>query len=172
MNKLQQNNQLNLSEAPRVEKIRFCGTSQNCTLMIRSQNSLYSYWKISKLKRSMVEHHLNSDWNSFQLSLRLYEVTDVNFNGHNADHYFEYQLSKDCQEWFFYDLTSNRRYCVDIGVVTNNNYFFPIIRSNTIKTPRGNETNVSSKLGFHEEKKNKEPEWVEAFSSYSYYEKT
>ncbi|RXI99446.1 DUF4912 domain-containing protein [Anaerobacillus alkaliphilus] len=149
--------------------------SSQCTLMVRSPYSLFCYWEISDKKRHMVKHHLNDEWGSFDLQLRLYDVTKINFNGHNAHCFQDYLLPRESQQWFFYDLNPNRTYCVDIGVITREKrYFFPFIRSNTMATPHLNDDqrglSTSADLQWKEGIR-KEPDWLEGFSSYSYYEK-
>jgi uncharacterized protein len=145
-----------------------------CVLMVQSTNTLFGYWELSSQKKNAVGHHLNEDWFSLQKKLRLYDITAIFFNGHNAHRYLEYSLPENCKQWFFYHLTPNRTYCVDIGVITKDGSFFPLLRSNPIDTPRSTlfETGLYTKVVSNwKDGKSSEPEWLEGFSSYSYYEK-
>lgn len=145
-----------------------------CTLMVQSPWSLFCYWELSTMKKNALAHHLNDEWCLFEKKIRLYDITAIFFNGHNAHRYQEFSLHEGCKQWFFYHLIPNRTYCVDIGVVTKEGSFFPLLRSNPIDTPRATpfETGLFSEavLKWKEGKRN-EPEWLEGFSSYSYYEK-
>ncbi|WNF37761.1 DUF4912 domain-containing protein [Bacillaceae bacterium IKA-2] len=145
-----------------------------CVLMVQSPKTLFCYWSLSDLKRSMVIHHLNGDWISFQKKLRVYDITALFFDGHNAHRYQDYYLPELCNQWFFSHLTPNRTYCVDVGVETKEGNFFSILRSNPIDTPRASaqETGLfANSVANWKQGKTETPEWLEGFSSYSYYQK-
>lgn len=145
-----------------------------CVLMVQSPSTLYCYWELSKKKRNIIEHQLNNQWCNIEKKLRIYDITGKYFNGHNANRYFDYHVPEICDQWFFYDLSPNTTFCVDLGVTTNEGSFLSVVRSNAIDTPRYSKEQV----GMHHESVSKwrdgqlpEPEWLESFSSYSYYQK-
>lgn len=146
----------------------------HAVLMVQSPTTLFCYWELSEKKRHIIEHQLNQQWSNLEKKIRIYDITAKHFNGHNANRYYDYRIPDVCQQWFFYDLSPNTTFCVDIGVTTNQGNFLSIIRSNAIDTPRLSRDQV----GIHSDSVNKwkeghsnEPEWLEGFSSYSYYEK-
>ncbi len=145
-----------------------------CILMVQSPEILYCYWELSVRKKDLLQHHLNGKWNKFHKKLRLYDITDIYFNGHNAHKYADYLICEQCNEYFLKNLHSNRTYCVDIGVETKDGSFFSLLRSNPIDTPRSTQSEVGhmiNSVSNWKEGQYKEPEWLEGFSSYTYYEK-
>ncbi|OIJ16737.1 hypothetical protein BKP37_05795 [Anaerobacillus alkalilacustris] len=145
-----------------------------CVLMVQSPCALFCYWDISKRKKKMIEHHLNGEWSSFEKKLRIYDITAIFFNGHNAHRYQDFSFNEASNQCFFDNLLPNRTYCVDVGVVTRESSFFSLLRSNPVDTPRSSqfETGLFTKaVSNWKEGKRDNPEWLEGFSSYSYYEK-
>lgn len=145
-----------------------------CVLMVQSPRTLFCYWSISEIKRSMIMHHLNEEWVTFQKKLRVYDITALFFDGHNGHRYQDYYLSEQCNQWFLSHLTPNRTYCVDVGVETKEGNFFSVLRSNPIDTPRASEQEAglfTNAVANWKQGKTKNPEWLEGFSSYSYYQK-
>lgn len=148
--------------------------SNKCVLMAQSPGTLFCYWEVSSQKINATLHHLNEDWCSLEKKIRIYDITAIFFRGDNAHRYQEFSLPVSYTEWFFYHLIPNRTYCVDIGVVTEDGNFFPLLRSNPIDTPRATpfETGLyTNEVSKWKEGRCNKPEWLEGYSSYSYYEK-
>ncbi|MCT8139726.1 DUF4912 domain-containing protein [Anaerobacillus sp. CMMVII] len=155
------------------EDLPFSGWTQSnqCGLMVQSPHSLFCYWEFSNGKKRSVQLHLNQEWSTLEKKIRLFDITSMTFNGHNAHQFQEYTLPEECRQWFFYHVNPNRTYCVDIGVIVKNGGFFSILRSNSIGTPRAPQNDiVEGELNWVEARSDK-PKWIEGFSSYSYYEK-
>lgn len=149
-------------------------TIDECVLMVQSPTTLFCYWSLSDLKRSMVIHHLNREWVTLKKRLRVYDITALFFDGHNAHQYQDYDLPELCNQWFLSHLTPNRTYCVDVGIETKEGFFFSILRSNPIDTPRASEHETglfTNAVANWKQGKIETPEWLEGFSSYSYYQK-
>lgn len=142
-----------------------------CVLMVQSPFVLFCYWEFSNGKKELVEHHLNGQWSLFVKKITVYDITGISFNGHNAHVYQQFVLPNNCKRWFFYGLTPNRTYCVDIGVMTCENTFFSVARTNSVQTPRVTYDNgVCKSTSSWIKNKTSNPEWEKGFSSYSYYE--
>ncbi|OIJ16100.1 hypothetical protein BKP35_03720 [Anaerobacillus arseniciselenatis] len=145
-----------------------------CVLMTQSPYILYCYWEISNRKKILLEQHLNGKWNNLQKVLRLYDITAIHFNGHNAHRYVDYPLFEHCLEYFLKEVTPHRTYCVDVGVETKSGVFFSIVRSNSAATPKSLQAEVASENHSYSkwiEGQQKAPQWLEGYSSYTYYEK-
>ncbi|MCD8502234.1 MAG: DUF4912 domain-containing protein [Bacillaceae bacterium] len=171
---VENNNKRKACESVAREQDSINASIDQCVLMAQSPNTLYCYWELSETKRTMIEHQLNTPWSNIDKKLRIYDITGKYFNGHNANRYFDYSLPEICDQWFLYDLSPNTTFCVDIGVITKEGSFLSLVRSNAIDTPRF----TSEANGLHCESVMKwksgqlsEPEWLEGFSSYSYYQK-
>jgi hypothetical protein len=98
---------------------------------------IFSYWEIRRDREEEVVRRIESSGDSVQKSiLRVYDVTDVNFNGANAHAYFDIDLKGLANTWYINVNQPDRSWVVEIGVVTNKGGFHVLARSNVIKTPR------------------------------------
>lgn len=140
--------------------------------MVHSPTAIFAYWSLSDSKRHMVEHHFRTPWQSLPKRLKVYDVTDIEFHGHNSHRSFEIELPEMTNNWFIRGLEPNRSYCVDLGTKTFDGSFFTILRSNTIETPRIEADSLQAEKVLNWKSGNvAEPEWLENFCSYSYYQK-
>lgn len=73
--------------------------------------------------------------NSARPTLRVYDVTMIDFNGNNANAYFDVELPDDIGEWFIGGLNPNASYIVDIGLKTTDGQFLTVARSTSVKMP-------------------------------------
>lgn len=137
----------------------------------QSPHCLYAYWDIQSTTQHMTSHHMSKPWPELTKKLRVYDVSDLHFNGQNSHRFFDIHLPEMTNDWFIRDLQENRTYIVDIGVSSERCDFFTIVRSTPVETPR-----TSNSSGRHEEPVKKwqsgdqpSPEWCEQFSTYSVY---
>ena len=105
-------------------------------LMPKNPQWLFSYWemsqdKINELKGTYGEERVN--W--AKPTLRVYDVTMIDFNGNNANSYFDIELPEDIGEWFIGGLNPNACYLVDIGLKTTDGVFLTVARSKSVKMP-------------------------------------
>lgn len=144
----------------------------NVCLMPRTSDSLYAYWSFTESIKQMAEHHFRTKWEELPSVLKIYDVTDIEFFGHNAHRTFEVELPPMTNNWFLQSLEPGRTFIVDIGTRTFDGSFFTLLRSNPA------ETSPDPYNSIHDEKIERwkhqdvnEPEWLENFSTYSYYQK-
>lgn len=104
--------------------------------MVLGAHSLYAYWEISDRRRWLVSQHFQADYQVMTSILRLYDVTDLIFNGDNAHASWDMQAQPETNNWYFHQLSANRSYMVDIGTYTWERAFIPLLRSNCAVTPR------------------------------------
>lgn len=142
--------------------------------MARNPTSIYLYWELSTTKVKFLETNFQTSYSSMSKYLKIYHITSILFNGHNAHQEFEISVPEMTNNWFVRDLEPNQTYIADYGVKTEQGNFFTILRSNPIDTPR-NDTKQAGLFteSVHEWKKGQStsPAWLESFSTYSYYEK-
>ncbi|MCM3716818.1 DUF4912 domain-containing protein [Fictibacillus phosphorivorans] len=141
-------------------------------LMPHTPESLYVYWSFSESIKNMAEHHFRTKWEDLPGVLKVYDVTDIIFYGHNAHRTFEIDLPPMTNNWFLNSLEPDRTYIVDIGTRTFDGSFFTLLRSNPAETGSA-ETNSSydEKIERWKHQDITQPEWLENFSTYSYYQK-
>ncbi|MFC0558095.1 DUF4912 domain-containing protein [Halalkalibacter alkalisediminis] len=143
------------------------------TLLPQSPTVLHVFWEISESLRQMTEHQCRLPWHELRKQLRVYDCTMIEFNGHNAHKFFDIVIPEMTNNWTIHNLEPNRTYMVDFGVVTRQQTFLSLLRSNAIDTPRSTDSEKGLHVNaVHEWKHGQttEPKWLEHFSTYSYYE--
>jgi uncharacterized protein len=106
-------------------------------LLARDPWWVYSYWEIRHDKEQDTVRKINEAGDSPDRSvLRVYDVTDVNFNGNNAHSFFDIVLTGLANTWYINVGTPDRAWIVDIGIVSKKGNFYMLARSNSVKTPR------------------------------------
>lgn len=97
----------------------------------------YAYWEVShsavnQLKNKIGENNLNcSRW-----ILRVYDITDIDFNGTNSHKYFDITINTYADNWYVNACEYNRVWVVDIGIVTPDGEFIAVARSNVLGLPK------------------------------------
>ncbi|WP_237563615.1 DUF4912 domain-containing protein [Halalkalibacter okhensis] len=143
------------------------------TLLPQSPSSIYSFWEISSSLKQTIEHQTRLPWHELTKKLRIYDCTLIEFNGHNAHRFFDISLPEMTNNWVVRGLDPNRTFIFDLGIQTRQGSFLSFLRSNAVDTPR----NEKATQGLHIDAVNQwktgtqdEPQWLEHFSTYSYYE--
>jgi len=105
-------------------------------IMARDPWWIFSYWEIRKDREEDAVRKVESSGEVVQKSiLRVYDVTDISFNGANAHSYFDIDLKGLANNWYINVGTPDRSWLVEIGVLSNKGNFHALARSNVIKTP-------------------------------------
>lgn len=106
-------------------------------IMTRDPWWIFAYWEITQQKENEVRGQIGQKGLApAKAILRVYDVTDIEFNGANAHNWFDIELTGLANNWYINVGTPNRAWIVDIGILANNNEFFILARSNCVKTPR------------------------------------
>jgi len=96
------------------------------TLMIVDPEKLFAYWEVQE---DTVASHKGI------LTLRAYDVTDVEFDGSNANSYSDIAVHERLGSWYL-DVNSEKEFIVDIGFINPAGVFVTVARSNKVSTPR------------------------------------
>ena len=104
-------------------------------LMPRDPFRIFAYWEVSKSTIESAKKNLGSDFNKSTLTIRMYDVTCIDFNGLNANHSFDIDVSATTNNWYIHLWRDNVSYCADLGFRGPQGHFFQITRSNFITTP-------------------------------------
>ncbi|MEH7414129.1 DUF4912 domain-containing protein [Neobacillus drentensis] len=133
------------------------------------------FWDISELPKKIIERFFNRKFEDLVMVTRVYDVTNILFNGKNANHFNEITVRYQNGHWFISGLAENRSYIAELGVHIRNNEFFPLYRSNCIQTPlpelQSGHTFQEELLRFQRYEE-ESPKWMEHVSTYSYYVKS
>lgn len=106
-------------------------------ILVRDPWWIFAYWEISRGKEEDIIKKIKLDFDDLaKYILRVYDVTDVSFNGKNAHSYFDIDLKGLANTWYINVGSPERSWLVDIGIITKKGNFYLLARSNVIKTPR------------------------------------
>jgi hypothetical protein len=96
----------------------------------------YSYWEVAPAAYGELRKKLGDDkLNASRWILRVYDITNIEFNGFNANKYFDVSVNTESQSWYVNVSETNRVWVVDIGVMTPDGQFIAVARSNVLGLP-------------------------------------
>ena len=106
-------------------------------ILVRDPWWIFAYWEIRREKEDDIVNKIKSEGDEVLKSiLRVYDVTDISFNGRNAHSYFDIDLKGLANTWYINVGSPDRSWLVDIGIVTKKGKFYLLARSNAVRTPR------------------------------------
>ncbi len=106
-------------------------------ILVRDPWWIFAYWEIRRDKEMEIARKIENSQDAPDKSiLRVYDVTDINFNGRNAHSFFDIDLKGLANNWYINVGTPNRSWVIDIGIVSKKGDFYLLARSNMVKTPR------------------------------------
>ncbi|MFH0772337.1 MAG: DUF4912 domain-containing protein [Candidatus Omnitrophota bacterium] len=111
-------------------------------LMVRDPYWLHSYWDVAEARKREVEQEAAAEWKSLKKILRVYDVTGINFDGANANKFFDIDITPEASNWYIHVGESDKAWCADFGVMTPSGKFLLIARSNIVATPRDKPSDV------------------------------
>ncbi len=109
----------------------------NITLVARDPYWIYAYWDISEASFGEAMKELGLDFNHAKMTLRMYDVTRIDFNGENANSSFDLDVGH-ARSWYINLWKDNVSYCAEIGMKTLTGRFHSFARSKVSATPRAN----------------------------------
>lgn len=105
-------------------------------LMPKNPQWAYAYWEITDNKYNEIKtNYGDQTLSSSKLSIRVYDVTLKEFDGLNANNYFDVELPEGVNDWFIGGLNPKASYLADIGLKTLDGQFITIVRSKAMETP-------------------------------------
>jgi hypothetical protein len=124
------------------------------TLIVREPTIIYAFWEIDESSTKKIQDQIGEKFNSGTYTLRVFDVSYVDFNGYNANYWFD--LDELYMKKRYVQLQNNNAsYLCEIGIRTEDGCFYPFARSNSVTTPR---VHISERcdLIWHEVSENKE----------------
>jgi len=100
--------------------------------MIRDPQWCYTYWEINQDKIDEIKRFAGSN---MTMLLRIYDITDIIFNGFNAHSSFDIEIKESHDNWYIQLPEKGRNYCIDIAASGSSDDFILIARSNPFMTP-------------------------------------
>jgi hypothetical protein len=94
----------------------------------------FAYWEIGEQTKQELRAIYGEN---VKYVIRVYDVTNVvNFDGKNANKYFDIEINPAANNWYINVGEPNRSWCVDLGLITSDGKFVVITRSNIVTMPR------------------------------------
>jgi len=105
------------------------------TLMVRDPHWTYSYWEVSHKKLESERGTLGKAGDDAYLALRVYDVTEIDFDGSNDHGHYDIGIYERVGNWYINTGIPGRSFIVDLGLKTQDGQFITLARSNSVKTP-------------------------------------
>jgi hypothetical protein len=106
------------------------------TAMVRDPDSAYLYWEITDEGIATARERLGPAGAGGWCNLRVYDTTGRDFNGTNANDYFDIRVERDERDYFVMIRRPTSAMHVEIGIKSSEGYFQPIARSGRADFPR------------------------------------
>jgi len=117
--------------------------STRVVLMVRDPFWLHAYWEIAADVSETVVAALGPEgWQLGRKTLRVHDVTDIEFDGTNAHRTMDIDISNGANNWYINVERPNRSYCAELGLVGPDGRFVLLSRSNVVRTPRAGPSEV------------------------------
>src|SRR3989338_4454038 len=94
-------------------------------LIVKDPHWVYAAWEISQNSLQPFFLQLNDPQYPSQIVLRLYDVTCLEFNGANANYYFDHEVGRSTNSWYINLWTDHASYCAEIGLRAFDGTFTP-----------------------------------------------
>jgi hypothetical protein len=112
---------------------------EKIVLLTRDPFVAYAYWEVSPARIEREKKWFG--WDS-RLSVRIYDITGVQFDGRNAIGYFDQEVSDQAGSWYFDFGRPSHSFCADVGLLSSGGGFLTISRSNYVTMPRDGVSDV------------------------------
>ncbi len=104
-------------------------------LQVRDPWWLHTYWEVTSATIDGKRNELRGEFDSSRRVLRVYDVSNINFDGNNAHKFFDIEVGPEATSWYIDTSSPGSSWCVDYGLLLANGRFITILRSNTVTTP-------------------------------------
>lgn len=111
-------------------------------IQVRDPWWIHAYWEIIGSTLDRLKKEIGGAFFSARRILRVYDVSDIIFNGKNAHRFFDIDVGPDASSWYIDTTEPGRSWCVDIGLLLSDGRFIMIARSNVVHTPLAGPSSV------------------------------
>jgi len=105
-------------------------------LLVRDPWWVFAYWELTPTSRIETLRRLGAEAEGAIEVLRIHDVTFIDFTGENAWTSLDVEPTPGTESWYVNVWKPAASYCAELGVRTQAGRFVPIMRSNTVTTPR------------------------------------
>ncbi len=130
------------SDAPKIKFARmmpqdlpYAYGEDKIVLQIRDPWWLYAYWEVVVDSWNKLKERLGDAFYNAKKVLRVYDVSKINFNGKNANAFFDIEVRPEADNWYINTAGPGKSWCVDYGLKLPNGEFITVVRSNIVHSP-------------------------------------
>ncbi len=109
-------------------------------MMARDPHWCYVYWDLSTGLMADKAKNINE---AYDLIIRVYDVTSIDFNGNNSHKFVDIQVNGEAGNWYVNVWEAGRTYLADIGYKTKSGKFILLARSKPVLTPQDKVSSVT-----------------------------
>jgi hypothetical protein len=120
---------------PRPQELPAFYDQDKIILQVRDPRWLHAYWELRNETLGRLKSKLGDGFYRAKKVLRVYDITNVIFNGFNANRFFDIQINDFANSWYVDTDGPGRAWCVDLGLILADGRFITILRSNVVQTP-------------------------------------
>jgi hypothetical protein len=126
-----------ISRIPRAmpQDLPFGYGQDKIVLQVRDPRWLHAYWEVTHATYQGLQNRLGGSFHGAKRVLRVYDISQIIFDGTNAHRFFDIEVGPDANNWYIDTAGPGRSWCVDFGLRLPNGEFITIVRSNTVHTP-------------------------------------
>jgi len=106
------------------------------TAMVRDPDSAYVYWELTDQGIAAARSRLGAAGQHGWYNLRVYDTTGRDFDGTNANDYFDVRVERDDREHYLMVRRPTSSMHAEIGIKTHEGYFQAVARSGRADFPR------------------------------------
>ncbi|MDD5692413.1 MAG: DUF4912 domain-containing protein [Candidatus Omnitrophica bacterium] len=117
------------------EELPYQYDQDKIVLQVRDPRWVHTYWELRNLTLESLKSRLGDDFHRARKVLRVYDVTNIIFNGSNANSFFDIQINDFANSWYIDTGKPGCSFCVDLGFMLPDGRFITIVRSNVVQTP-------------------------------------
>jgi len=104
-------------------------------LQVRDPWWIHAYWEVTAATFDGLRDRLNDAFYSAKRVLRVYDISNIIFNGANAHRFFDIEIDAHANNWYIDTQGPGKSWCVDFGLRLPDGQFITVVRSNTVHTP-------------------------------------
>lgn len=104
-------------------------------LQVRDPWWIHAYWELTPMMRDKMIRELGDQFYQARPVLRVYDVSNIIFNGTNAHRFFDIEIKLESNNWYIDVGGPGRSWCADLGLILPDDRFITIVRSNVVSTP-------------------------------------
>ena len=121
--------------APQATELPGGYNEDKIVAQVRDPWWIHTYWEVRHDTVERIKSRLGGHFNGAKAILRVYDISFINFDGTNAHHYFDIEISFEAKSWYVDIGEAGRSWCIDIGFRLADGNFILIARSNAVTTP-------------------------------------